>query len=122
MRISDWSSDVCSSDLELFNPSSQIFTTADDPCDARFLNGGPDPTTRQATCAAAGLKSDFESHIVDATARGLLSGNPDLDNETAKALTLAILLAPRLLARTSVVEGKSVSVRGDLRGRPIINK
>src|SRR3546814_7497372 len=88
MRISDWSSDVCSSDLELFNPSSQIFTTADDPCDARFLNGGPDPTTRQANCAAAGLKSDFESHIVDATARGTLSGNPDLHNEKAKALTL----------------------------------
>src|SRR3546814_16384562 len=87
MRISDWSSDVCSSDLELFNPSSQIFTTADDPCDARFLNGGPDPTTRQANCAAAGLKSDFESHIVDATARGTLSGNPDLHNEKAKALT-----------------------------------
>src|SRR3546814_6833593 len=77
---------------ELFNPSSQIFTTADDPCDARFLNGGPDPTTRQANCAAAGLKSDFESHIVDATARGTLSGNPDLHNEKAKALTFGVIL------------------------------
>lgn len=82
---------------ELFNPSSQIFTTADDPCDARFINSGPNPATRQANCAAAGVPANFQSNIVDFTARGTLSGNPDLHNEKAKALTFGVIVAPRFL-------------------------
>ena len=82
---------------ELFNPSSQIFTTANDPCDQRFLNAGPNPATRQANCTAAGLPSNFSSNIVDFTARGTSSGNPNLENETAKAFTAGLILAPPFL-------------------------
>lgn len=82
---------------ELFNPTSQIFTTANDPCDARFRNAGPNPANRQANCSAAGLPADFASNIVDFTSRGTLSGNPNLNNETAKAFTAGVILAPRFL-------------------------
>ncbi|HCY03511.1 MAG TPA: TonB-dependent receptor, partial [Erythrobacter sp.] len=68
---------------ELFNPNSAIFTTADDPCDARFINAGPNPAQRAANCAADGLPANFTSNIVDFTTRGSLSGNTELENETA---------------------------------------
>lgn len=83
---------------ELFNPTSQIFTTATDPCDQRFLNGGPNPATRKANCAAAGLPVNFSSDIVDFTSRGTLSGNPRLENEIASARTLGLVLRPEFLA------------------------
>ena len=82
---------------ELFNPTSQIFTTAQDPCDSRFLDVGPNPATRAANCAAAGLPANFQSDIVDFTSRGSLSGNTALRNETAKAFTAGVILAPRFL-------------------------
>lgn len=82
---------------ELFNPRSQIFTTANDPCDARFINVGPDPATRQANCAAAGIPAGFESSIVDFTSRGSLSGNTDLQNEKADAYTVGVIFQPRFL-------------------------
>jgi outer membrane receptor protein involved in Fe transport len=82
---------------ELFNPTSQIFTTANDPCDAAFLDAGPDPATRQANCAADGLPPDFQSNIVDFTARGTLQGDPNLKNEKADAWTIGAILKPRFL-------------------------
>src|SRR3546814_19804642 len=80
MRISDWSSDVCSSDLDGLAQSG-----LPDAGGARWLLGqraGPDA-------------------LVVARARG--RGQHQRD-------------------RKSVVEGKSVSVRGDLGGRRIIKK
>jgi iron complex outermembrane recepter protein len=82
---------------EYFNPLSTTFLTANDPCDARFLNGGPDPATRQANCAAAGLAPDFESSIVDFTSQGTLAGNPNLANEKADAWTVGAIIRPRFL-------------------------
>lgn len=82
---------------ELFNPTSQIFTTADDPCDSRYINSGPNPSVRQANCAAAGLPADFTSNIVDYTAKGSLSGNVNLQNEKADSWTIGAVLAPRAL-------------------------
>lgn len=82
---------------EFFNPTSQIFTTANDPCDARFLESGPNPATRQANCAADGLPADFESNIVDFTAQGTLSGNPNLVNEKADSWTAGAVIRPRFL-------------------------
>jgi outer membrane receptor protein involved in Fe transport len=79
---------------EYFNPRSQIFTTADDPCDARFLGAGPDPATRQANCAAGGLPADFSSRIVDRTTAGTFSGNPNLTNEIADSWTVGVILRP----------------------------
>ncbi len=82
---------------EVFNPTSQIFTTADDPCDAAFQDAGPSPATRQANCAADGLGADFQSNIVDFTARGTLQGNAALENEKADAFTVGAVLRPRFL-------------------------
>jgi outer membrane receptor protein involved in Fe transport len=82
---------------ELFNPASQIFTTAEDPCDLRFITGGPNPANRAANCAADGLPANFRSNIVEFTARGSLSGNQNLQNETADARTIGLILRPRFL-------------------------
>jgi outer membrane receptor protein involved in Fe transport len=82
---------------ELFNPTSQIFTTAEDPCDSRFIEGGPNPARRAANCSAAGLPANFKSNIVDFTARGTLAGNTNLQNETADAKTFGVILRPAFL-------------------------
>lgn len=82
---------------ELFNPTSQIFTTAKDPCDSRFINGGPNPANRAANCAAGGVPANFKSNIVDLTARGTLSGNTNLKNEKSDAKTFGIILRPAFL-------------------------
>ncbi len=82
---------------ELFNPTSAIFTTADDPCDARFRDSGPNPQNRQANCAAAGLPADFTSNIVDFTTEGSLSGNTELENEKADSWTIGAVLNPTFL-------------------------
>ena len=79
---------------ELFNPNSAIFTTADDPCDARFINAGPNPAQRAANCAADGLPANFTSNIVDFTTRGSLSGNTELENETADSWTIGAVFTP----------------------------
>lgn len=98
---------------ELFNPSSQIFTTANDPCDSRFLNGGPNPANRQANCAAAGLPANFQSNIVDFTSRGTLSGNPDLRNEKADAKTVGVIIRPSFLnGFSATVDWVDIKLKG----------
>lgn len=98
---------------ELFNPTSQIFTTADDPCDSRFLDAGPNPANRQANCAADGLPDDFQSNIVDFTTRGTLQGNTELENEKANAWTLGAVLRPRFLpGLTLAVDYVNIKLRG----------
>ena len=87
---------------ELFNPTSQIFTTADDPCDSRFINIGPNPAQRAANCRAAGLPTGFQSNIVDFTTRGTLAGNTNLRNETADAYVLGAIVRPRWLPRLNL--------------------
>lgn len=85
--------------VELFAPITGSFSFADDPCDNRFVNEGPDPATRQANCRAAlGASYDpatFTSNIVNATAQGRTGGNPDLDNEVAESFSFGVTLEPR---------------------------
>lgn len=98
---------------ELFNPTSQIFTTADDPCDARFINSGPNPATRRANCVADGLPADFSSNIVDFTARGTLQGNTELQNEKADAWTIGTILRPSFIPGfTLAVDWVDIEVKG----------
>ncbi|MCJ2188153.1 TonB-dependent receptor plug domain-containing protein [Novosphingobium beihaiensis] len=80
---------------ELYNPTSRIFTTADDPCDARFIDQGPNPSNRAANCAAAGLPANFTSNIVEFTTEGSLSGNTGLKNEKADSWTIGAIFTPR---------------------------
>ncbi|WP_324750159.1 TonB-dependent receptor [Sphingomonas sp. LY54] len=98
---------------ELFNPTSQIFTTADDPCDARFRASGPNPTTRQANCSADGLPADFNSNIVQFTARGTLQGNTNLENEKANAWTVGAIVRPSFLPGfTLAVDWVDIELKG----------
>src|SRR3546814_16636525 len=89
MRISDWSSDVCSSDLRTVARRRVEHGTAGRGVLRRF----PQPHRTQADAPAV----PGRGHADDAGRR-------------------------RQGARKSVVEGKSVSVRGDLGGSRIIKK
>src|SRR3546814_19202203 len=87
MRISDWSSDVCSSDLmEGARKLRQALHL-------RLFRWRPDHARRR--CGVSAARSRREA-----------GGAPHI--------------AGRTLDRKSVVEGKSVSVRGELGGRRIL--
>ena len=84
--------------VELFTPQTQSFSFADDPCDARFVDTGPEAATRRANCVAEGLDPDnFISNIVNATATGRTGGNPDLQNETAESWSVGLTWEPEFL-------------------------
>lgn len=87
---------------ELFLPPSTSFEFANDPCDKGFINKGPNPTQRAANCAAAGIPSGFVSNVVNATAVGLTSGNPNVTSEIADAKTFGVVMRPRFLPRLNV--------------------
>src|SRR3546814_17237468 len=98
MRISDWSSDVCSSDL----PAAEAAAPQIDM----------PPLEDAVSVEASVVKTEPAKAPVDPDAATL-------------AATLLIALgghAPGAADRKSVVEGKSVSVRVALGGRRIINK
>ncbi|WP_165793514.1 TonB-dependent receptor domain-containing protein [Hyphococcus luteus] len=88
---------------ELFNPQNQSFFLPDDPCDIDNIPLAADPGLRAANCAAilTPLGVDpgtFEGDdILNATFPGVVGGNPDLSEETAKTWTAGIVLQPRWL-------------------------
>ncbi len=86
---------------EAFNPRSSFFGFAVDPCDRDQLANGPDPATRQANCAAAGIPIDFSSLSNSASFLQAVSGNPDLQNETSDAFTIGAVVRPRFIPRLS---------------------
>src|SRR3546814_17165450 len=100
MRISDWSSDVCSSDL--LHGSSDKFRTI----------VGPDVSWRAAGDEQV---SQRRQHVLMLE----LTGN---DQRQALPAGLVDDREDAELDRKSVVEGKSVSVRVDLGGRSVIKK
>src|SRR3546814_15918523 len=93
MRISDWSSDVCSSDLPA---------------------GGRDPVLPADVRAAPGLAGDCP-RLPIGTEDPALAGPPDPP-------AAGVRRHDRRLDRKSVVYGTSVSVRVDLGGRRILKK
>ncbi len=82
---------------EIFNPSSTFFGFAVDPCDADSLAAGPDPATRQANCAAAGISPNFQSFSNQASFHQGLSGNVGLKNEKSNAWSVGTVLNPRFI-------------------------
>src|SRR3546814_18527209 len=102
MRISDWSSDVCSSDLRSL---SGVYNVLDNKYYADWLN--EQVVARLALCLGNGLWTGGD--------RGLIDGV--FVNGSARVVGWVAAVA-----RKSVVEGKSVSVRLDLGGRRIIKK
>ena len=88
--------------VELFSPSVQAFLFASDPCDERFITGGPDPATRAANCAAIGITQPFTSNIVNATIIGADEGNPNLLPERSRSFNIGGILQPRWVPNLSL--------------------
>src|SRR3546814_11242861 len=99
MRISDWSSDVCSSDLLRMNSPRQLRST---PCPRRRL------VTGDALAALSRSPTPWRS----TTSRTM---SPTWKWQHSRRVS-------RRADRKSVVKGKSVSVRVDLGGRRVIKK
>ncbi len=89
---------------ELFLPTAQIGSFAQDPCDHNFVKTGTAPATRLANCIAAGITdpSSFNSTVVNATAQGFTGGNPNLVSETAFSKTFGVVLRPRWIPKLSL--------------------
>ena len=79
---------------EAFLPTSQAFNTAQDPCDKTLIGSGPDPATRAANCAKAGIVQPFTSNILNFTEPITVSGDPTLQNEIADSRTFGVVLRP----------------------------
>ena len=89
---------------ELFLPTAQIGSFAQDPCDHNFVKQGTAPATRLANCIAAGITdpSTFNSTVVNATAQGFTGGNSNLVSETAFSKTFGVVLRPRWIPKLSL--------------------
>lgn len=87
---------------EVFNPSSSFFGFATDPCDADSLGSGPDPATRQANCAAAGLAPTFQSLSGQRSFPQAIAGNIDLENEKSDAWSVGVVLTPRWIPSLTI--------------------
>src|SRR3546814_20805467 len=99
MRISDWSSDVCSSDLG-GHPGRRAGGGDQRPA---FARGGVTILVRTKTQRREGISKSVRAELVEAP-------------------FFLTSLKKRRADRKSVVLGKSVSVRVDLGGRRIIKK
>jgi outer membrane receptor protein involved in Fe transport len=82
---------------EAFIPTSTFFGFATDPCDASELQNGPDPTTRQQNCLAAGIPPTFQSTSANASFLQATGGNPNLKNEVSDAYSVGGVLTPRFV-------------------------
>ncbi|MGL6043947.1 MAG: TonB-dependent receptor plug domain-containing protein, partial [Sandaracinobacteroides sp.] len=94
---------------ELFSAQSETFPATIDPCDQREGEGDGAPitkTTLSAAClavpaiaAAAATAGGFVYTTADIqTINGFVGGNPDLNEETAKTLTVGAVFQPSFLA------------------------
>jgi outer membrane receptor protein involved in Fe transport len=80
---------------ELFLPRAGLFSFANDPCDQRFVDEGPNPSARRANCIADGIDPDtFVSNVANASVNGFSGGNPNLLNETAESWTAGVVIRP----------------------------
>ncbi|MBL4827791.1 MAG: TonB-dependent receptor [Spongiibacteraceae bacterium] len=84
---------------ELFDPGSETFERFIDPC----TNGGVGGKgNTQANCASEGVNPGFDPGINGGSAGGLQSGNPLLQEETAKSWTLGFVYTPDWLENASL--------------------
>jgi iron complex outermembrane receptor protein len=90
---------------ELFLPSANVGSFANDPCDKNFVDQGPVPATRAANCAAAiaGYSpTSFTSNVVNASVLGTTSGNTGLQSEIAFSKTFGVVLRPRFVPKLNI--------------------
>ena len=79
---------------EAFVPTSTFFGFAVDPCDKDNIDNGPDPATRAANCAAAGIPANFDSTAASASFLQSTGGNPNLKNEKSDAFSVGGVITP----------------------------
>src|SRR3546814_5904346 len=144
MRISDWSSDVCSSDLRRHPPRiEQPGFRSSEPCRLQSTvhihichrnlkrDKGGGGMTRRVVVTGLGVVTPLGVGVEPVWNRLILGHSGLVRLPDAIAADLPARVAgmvpdkdddPAGLDRKSVVEGKSVSVRVDLGGRRIITK
>ncbi len=109
---------------EAFNPSSDFFGFAVDPCDQSNLGNGPDPATRAANCAAIGLPTNFSSLSNARSFKQAIAGNANLNNEKADSWTVGLVLepsfVPRFRATVDYVDIKLNDVIDQLSGSQVV--
>src|SRR3546814_15991567 len=113
MRISDWSSDVCSSDLIQADADKRALAKVERAIAgiiAAIEDGLYQPTMKARMAELEREKTQITARLAEATA-----DVPDVHPGLAE-------IYKRKVDRKSVVVGKSVSVRVDLGGRRIIKK
>lgn len=109
---------------EAFNPSSDFFGFASDPCDRNNIGNGPNPTVRAANCAADGVPANFSSLSNSRSFSQAIVGNPNLENEKAKSFTVGVVLDPSFLpgftATFDWVDIKLQDVISELSGSQVV--
>jgi outer membrane receptor protein involved in Fe transport len=73
----------------LYSGQNDSFPSVTDPCDT---SQAPRSPNEEANCSADGIPDDFADNR--AQLRALIGGNPDLDPETAKIMTLGAVYEP----------------------------
>ncbi len=91
---------------ELFAPPQAGFFNPFDPCDQREINrllanGSPVVQTRIRNCRADGIPEGFRNPL-SARFAGTISGNPNLQEETADTFTVGGVLQPRFIPGLSL--------------------
>ena len=82
---------------EAFNPKSQAYFFAVDPCDQAQIVNGPSPTARAANCAAAGVPAGFNALSSQRSFLGYSFGNPNLQNEKSDNFTAGVTFTPTFI-------------------------
>ena len=94
---------------EAFNPKSQAYFFAIDPCDQTQVLNGPNPSARGANCTAAGIPADFSALSNQRSFLGYSFGNPNLQNEKSDSYTAGVTFTPTF-ARGLTVTADYVNV------------
>ncbi|WP_336761858.1 TonB-dependent receptor domain-containing protein [Asaia sp. VD9] len=95
---------------ELFSPRSLSYESGTDPCSDVGLGSGPNPATRAANCAKAGIGRNFISNFNYFPVEGTAGGNSALRNERSKSYTASLEFRPHF-ARGLDVKASFVDVR-----------
>ncbi|MFB9916189.1 TonB-dependent receptor [Gluconobacter kanchanaburiensis] len=95
---------------ELFSPETTDYEDGIDPCSTEGISSGPNPATRAANCAKAGITQPFESNFNNATIEGKAGGNSKLQNEVSKSFTGTLEVRPHFI-RGFDFQGSFVDVK-----------
>lgn len=113
---------------ELFLPRSEFNAFAEDPCDDEFSTAGPNPTVRQANCAAevatrianGSLDPNFQlaGFVSLAANRGFpqfTGGNQNLESEEAESWTVGIVFSPEFLPGLTIsADWTDISIKNEI--------